>query len=77
MQARYDREQRYMLSVVSRFGEQRVKEHLALQGQQQKFGPTSWLAQQRKNVRPFIYASRFLLILLMRRLKMEQLLPGR
>ncbi|KAL5511421.1 hypothetical protein ACEPAH_4637 [Sanghuangporus vaninii] len=49
MQARYDREQRYMLSVVQRFGEQRAMEHLAGQGggQQQKFAPTSWLAQQR------------------------------
>lgn len=54
-------------------------EHLAGQGggQQQKFAPTSWLAQQRKNVRPFFFASRFFLILIMRRLKMEQLLVGR
>ncbi|KAI5124070.1 hypothetical protein M0805_003897 [Coniferiporia weirii] len=50
MQVRYDREQRLMLGLVQRLGEQRAMEHLAMQGQQQKFGPTSWLGQQRRNL---------------------------
>lgn len=53
MQVRYDREQRLMLSYVHNIGEQRAREHLASQNIQQKFGPTSWLAQQRRDVSIF------------------------
>ncbi|KAH8108457.1 HOOK-domain-containing protein [Phellopilus nigrolimitatus] len=49
-QARYDREQRLMLDLMQRLGEQRAVEHLATQSQQQKFGPSSWLGQQRRNL---------------------------
>lgn len=47
---RYDREQRLMLGYVHNLGEQRARDLLVSQSTQQKFGPTSWLAQQRRDV---------------------------
>jgi hypothetical protein len=42
-------EQRTMLQAVQAIGDQRFAENLSSQGQAQKYGPTSWLARQRKN----------------------------
>ncbi|EJD02105.1 HOOK-domain-containing protein [Fomitiporia mediterranea MF3/22] len=50
MQLRYDREQKYMLSLVHSFGEQRAREHIASQSQQGKSASDSWLAKQRKHL---------------------------
>ena len=41
-------EQKTMLLAVQTIGSQRFAEHLSFQGQQARFGPTSWLARQRK-----------------------------
>ena len=49
LQRRYAMEQRTMLQAVQTIGDQRFAEHLSSQGQQRKYGPTSWLARQRKN----------------------------
>ena len=51
MQVGYDREQRLMLGFVHNLGEQRARDLLMQQPVQQKYGPTSWLAQQRRDVR--------------------------
>ena len=52
MTKRYQREQALMLSIIHGHGMDVVRGHLGKQ-QQGRPGPTSWLGQQRKNVRDF------------------------
>ena len=57
MQVGYEREQRLMLGFVHNLGEQRARDLLMQQPVQQKYGPTSWLAQQRRDVRIFFHSA--------------------
>ena len=51
MAKRYQREQALMLSIIHGYGMDVARNHLGRQAQQNRSAPTSWLGQQRKNVR--------------------------
>ncbi|CCM03827.1 uncharacterized protein FIBRA_05976 [Fibroporia radiculosa] len=52
---RYAREQALMLSVIHDMGMQAARDHLGNKQQQLRSGPTSWLGQQRRNVRTPVF----------------------
>lgn len=53
MTTRYRREQSLMLSTMHNMGMKTARDHLGSLQQQPRAVPTSWLGQQRKNVRAF------------------------